>query len=135
MSTTRYVTGSSAPTTPTSDLTARLRDTVRLDRAGLSRFLLVAVPSLTAAPRSVALLQSWLGVTNASSVYLTAVVVTAIVSGARGAVVVALLSFLLYDFFFIEPRFTLTIRDPAEWLNAVLLLFVGIVVGELAALQ
>ncbi len=97
--------------------------------------MLVAVPSLVVATLVVAILQSWLGVTNASSVYLTAVVVTAIVSGARGAAAVALLSFLLYDFFFIEPRFTLTVHDPAEWLNAVLLLFVGIVVGELAALQ
>jgi two-component system, OmpR family, sensor histidine kinase KdpD len=111
------------------------RAMVRLDRRGLARFVLVSVPSLVLATLVVALLQSRFGVTNASSVYLTAVVAAAIVSGARGAAAVALLSFLLYDFFFIEPRFTLTIHDPAEWLNAVLLLFVGIVVGELAALQ
>jgi hypothetical protein len=39
---TRSVAGSSAPTTPTSDLTARLRDAFRLDRAGLARFVLQA---------------------------------------------------------------------------------------------
>ena len=34
-----------------------------------------------------------------------------------------------------EPTFTFSIRDPGEWLSVVLLLFVGIVVGQLAALQ
>ncbi len=41
-------------------------------------------------------------------------------------------SFLVYDFLFIEPLHTLTVRDPGEWLNLILLLVVGIVVGRLA---
>jgi two-component system sensor histidine kinase KdpD len=50
-------------------------------------------------------------------------------------VVAAFGSFLAYDYLFVEPRFNFTIRDPAEYVSLVLLLFVGIVVGQLVALQ
>src|SRR5262249_1351280 len=113
----------------------RIRAMVRLDRRGLMLFALVAIPSLAAATLIIWLLQDQLGVPNPSPVYLTAVVVTALAVGSRGAAIVAVPSFLLYAFFFIEPRVNLTISQPSEWLNAVLLLFVGIVVGELAGLQ
>ena len=51
------------------------------------------------------------------------------------AIAAAVASFLLYDALFVEPRFTLAVSDPEEWLNLLLLLFVGIVIGRLAALQ
>lgn len=107
----------------------------RIDRRQALRALAVAVVSLTAATLIVALLESYVGVASASAVYLVAVVATAIVGGAPGAVVSSVASFLLYDFFFTFPYHTLTIRDPGEWLSVILLLFVGIVVGQLAALQ
>ena len=44
-------------------------------------------------------------------------------------------AFLLYNYLFVEPRYTLAISEPAELINLFLLLFVGIVVGQLAALQ
>jgi two-component system sensor histidine kinase KdpD len=95
----------------------------------------VAIASLAAATLGVQLLESSFGVPNASAVYLVAVVATAIVAGAPGAIIAAFASFLLYDFFFTFPYYTFTVRDPEEWLSLVLLLFVGIVVGQLAALQ
>lgn len=95
----------------------------------------VAVASLAAATVAIGLLETNLGVPNASAVYLVAVVATAIVAGAPGAIVAAVASFLLYDFFFTLPLYTFTVRDPAEWVSLVLLLFVGVVVGQLAALQ
>ena len=52
--------------------------------------------------------------------------------GTGPAVATAIGSFLAYDYLFIEPLHTLTVRDPAEWLNLILLLVVGIVVGRLA---
>ncbi len=52
-----------------------------------------------------------------------------------GAGIAAVASFVLYDFLFVEPRLTLTVARPCEVVNLVLLLFVGIVVGQLAALQ
>ncbi len=84
---------------------------------------------------AIALLESRVDVPDASSLYLLAVVGVAVAFGTTPAVVTAIGSFLLYDFLFIEPRFTLTVRDPREWLNLLLLLVVGIVVGRLAGRQ
>ena len=97
--------------------------------------LAVGVASLAAATVAVNLLEANLGVPNASAVYLVAVVATAIVAGTPGAVVASVASFLLYDYFFTVPYYTFTVKDPGEWLSLVVLLFVGIVVGQLAALQ
>jgi two-component system sensor histidine kinase KdpD len=106
----------------------------RIDRRGVARLIAVAVPSLAGATLAIALLQG-AGVPNASAVYLAAVVATAFVGGTWGAIVAAVASFLLYDFLFVLPLYTFTVADPGEWLNLVLLLFIGIVVGQLVALQ
>ena len=95
----------------------------------------VAVPAIGLATLAVALLETVVGVSNASAVYLVAVVVTAVVAGTLGAVLTSVASFLLYDYLFVVPTHTLTVDDPEEWLSLVLLLFVGIVVGQLAAMQ
>lgn len=105
------------------------------DRRQLGRLIAVAVPSLGVATVAIALLQQYVGVPNASAVYLAAVVATAVVAGTWGAIAAAVAAFLLYDFLFIQPVFTFSVADPGEWLNLVLLLFVGIVVGQLLALQ
>lgn len=107
----------------------------RIDRRQLGVLAGVSAASLALASLAVAFLETVVEVPNASIVYLAAVVATAVVSGLSGAVVTAVGSFLLYDFLFTEPHYTLTIKDPGEWLSVILLLFVGIVVGQLAALQ
>lgn len=112
-----------------------MADVAQLDRRSIGILVAVATISLAAASIAVALLESYGAVPNASIVYLAAVVATAIVAGLPGAVVASVGSFLLYDFFFTEPYHTLTIKDPGEWLSVILLLFVGIVVGQLTALQ
>jgi len=106
----------------------------RVDRLQLARIILVAIPSLAGATVVVAVLEAHVGVPDASAVYLVAVVITAFVTGTLGAVVAAVGSFLLYNFLFTEPVYTFTIADPGVLLGVVLLLFVGIVVGQLAAL-
>ncbi|MCI0583849.1 MAG: DUF4118 domain-containing protein [Chloroflexi bacterium] len=83
----------------------------------------------------VAGLEAWLGVPNASNVYLVGVAAIAIRYGVAGASLTALVAVLVYDFFFTEPYLTLTVSDPDEWLHLVLLLFVAVTVGQLAALQ
>jgi len=107
----------------------------QIDRHRVGILVSVTALSLAGATIAVGLLETYVAVPNASIVYLAAVVATAIVSGLPGAIVAAVGSFLLYDFFFTEPHYTLTIKDPGEWLSVILLLFVGIVVGQLAALQ
>ena len=90
------------------------------------------VVSLALASVGVALLEMQLAVPDASAVYLLAVVVIALGFGTVPAIVTAIGAFLSHDFLFIEPRFTFTVHDPGEWLNLILLLVVGIVVGRLA---
>ncbi len=104
-------------------------------RARPATVVAALVGSLATATVLVGVLENSLGVRDASIVYLAAVVVTAIVGGTPGAVVAAIAAFLLYDFLFTQPYFTLSITDPEEWVSVVLLLFVGVVVGQLAALQ
>lgn len=89
--------------------------------------------SLLLATVLVGYLQDTLGVPNPSAVYLVAVVATALVAGTLGAVITSVAAFLLYNYFFTEPRYTLSMHEPGVWLSVVLLLFVGIVVGQLAA--
>jgi K+-sensing histidine kinase KdpD len=112
---------------------ADMRD--RLVQLVDTRAVLVATASLAGATLLTAALENVIGVPNAASVYLVAVVAVALASGLRAAIVVAVVSVLTYDYFFTEPYFTLTINDPGEWLSVLLLLFVGIVVGQLAALR
>ncbi len=106
---------------------------VDLRRAG--QLLVIAFVSVAVATVAVALLETQLAVSNASIVYLAAVVASAVAAGTAGAVVAAVGSFLAYDLFFTDPRLTLKVSDPGEWVSVILLLFVGVVVGQLAALQ
>jgi two-component system, OmpR family, sensor histidine kinase KdpD len=112
------------------DLTMR-----EIDRRAVGRFLAVAVTSLALASIVIAILVYGFAVPNPSSVYLLAVVVVAIVSGTWGGVLTALAAFLLDNFLFVEPRYTLLVGHPGELVNLFVLLFVGIVVGQLVALQ
>ena len=97
----------------------------------IARPAIVVAGSLVAVTVVVGALEA-LGLQDASSVYLLAVVLAAVVAGPWPAVVVALCSFLAYDFLFAAPHFTLAVEDPQEWLNLLLLLVVGVVVGRLA---
>ena len=107
----------------------------RIDVTQVAVLLGTAAVSLAVATGAVWALERLVGVANASVVYVAPVVVAAIVAGTPGAVVTAVGAFLVYDFFFTQPYYTLTISDPGEWLSLVLLVFVAIVVGHLAALQ
>jgi two-component system, OmpR family, sensor histidine kinase KdpD len=80
-------------------------------------------------------LEAGLGIDDASSAYLLAVVVAAVTAGTAAAVLASVGAFLLYDFLFTSPIHSLLVADPQEWLTLLLLLFVGVVVGRLAAGQ
>lgn len=75
------------------------------------------------------------GVPNASSAYLLAVIALAVQLGTTEAIAAAAGGFILANFFFTEPVHTLTVLDPREWLNLLLLLVVSVVVGQLAGQQ
>jgi two-component system sensor histidine kinase KdpD len=83
----------------------------------------------------VAVLQGDLKIANPSAAYLLAVVALAVVFGTRAAIAGSVAAFLLYDYLFVDPRFTLTVSTVEEWFNLILLLVVGIVCGRLAGAQ
>ena len=107
----------------------------RASGARILRVTALAAVSLAVATVVVWGLETWASVGNAGIVYVVAVAATAVLGGTPGAIGASIGAFLLYDFFFTEPRYTFTVRDPEEWLNVLLLLFVAILVGQLAATQ
>ena len=93
------------------------------------------VAALAGATAAVAVLELGLGVGNASSLYLVAVAGMAIRGGTVSAILTALGAFLVYNLLFVEPRHTLAVATSEELLNLLLLLFVGVVIGQLAGTQ
>jgi two-component system sensor histidine kinase KdpD len=69
---------------------------------------------------------------NLSMVFLFAVLICALRFGTFSAVAAAVLSFLAFNFFFIEPRYTLTIASPYELFGLVIFLVVAAATGSLA---
>jgi two-component system sensor histidine kinase KdpD len=67
--------------------------------------------------------------------YLGAVLVIAVVAGRGPAIAASIAAFLTFDFFFTQPRFTFTVRDPSEWVALLTFLLVATVTGQLAATQ
>ena len=65
-------------------------------------------------------------------VFLLAVLLTAISFGIWPAIYASVLSFLAFNFFFIEPLYTFTIAEPYELLALVIFLIVAVVTRRLA---
>ncbi len=97
--------------------------------------LAVAALSLAVATALAALIRYQLGVPHAATVYLLAVVAVGMGYGSWMAVTTSLASFLLYDFFLVQPLYTFSIAAPEEWLDLLLFLVVAIAIGRLSALQ
>ncbi|WP_150304083.1 sensor histidine kinase [Pseudomonas saliphila] len=66
-------------------------------------------------------------------IYLAGVLITALYSRVRPALVCALLSFLAYNFFLTEPHYSLQMFHSDDVLTALLLVMVAITTGHLAA--
>ena len=107
----------------------------QLRRNRLVRGVIGLVVALALATLLVTLLDQAAGVPHASSAYLLAVIALAVQLGTTEAIVGAVGAFLLANYLFTAPIHTLNVLDPGEWLNLLLLLVVGVVVGELAGRQ
>ena len=66
-----------------------------------------------------------------SLLYLLVVIATAYLYGRVAAVVAAFLAVISYNWFFVEPRYTFTINNPAEWLALTIFLATAIVISQL----
>jgi len=69
---------------------------------------------------------------NLSMIFLAGVLACATWLGARAAIFASLLSFLAYNFFFVEPIYTFTVAEPHELLALCIFLAVAILTGSLA---
>ncbi len=81
----------------------------------------------------VALVREGADVSNASMLYLLAVLASAVLCGRGPAIFASVLSFFSFDLFFVEPHYTITVSDANEWVGLGLLLLTGVITGHLAA--
>ncbi len=95
---------------------------------------IVVAGLLVVSTAAVAALEGPLGLPDASSAYLPAIVVVAALLGTLPAVATSVIALLVYDFLFLAPTFTLSIAAPAEWLSLLMFLLIAIVVGRLTGL-
>ncbi len=77
--------------------------------------------------------RDFLPLPNVSLVFLTAVVFVAARWGLWPSVYTALLSFIVYNFFFTEPYYTFNVLEDRDLLTILFFLAVAILVGNLAA--
>jgi two-component system sensor histidine kinase KdpD len=74
-----------------------------------------------------------LGILNVSLIFLLIVFVVALRAGSRAATLSALISFVLFDFFFIPPYHTFTIASRDHVLALIVYVAVAIVTGRLVS--
>ncbi|HMN71405.1 MAG TPA: DUF4118 domain-containing protein [Rhodoblastus sp.] len=104
----------------------------RLADASVWKESAVAVLAVAAAVVVGRMLSHLLRLPNLSMIFLAAVLYCAVRFGARAAVVASFLSFLAYNFFFVEPLHTLLIAEPHEFLSLLVFLAVAVFTGSLA---
>lgn len=106
-------------------------NSIKLSAHWTGWFIALMTPALATAVSW--LLQSYLPVASLALLYLAAVLITAVSTSIRPALLSAILGFLAYNFFFTAPHFTLFILHREDILTALLLILVAFVTGHLAA--
>jgi len=95
--------------------------------------VLLAILLVTAATGMGEVLDALFHITNLLMLYILVVMLSGLWWGRTPAVVAAFLSVLAFDFFFVPPRFTMTVADSGYLLTFGALFTVGLVVANLAA--
>jgi len=95
---------------------------------------LFAALLIAAATLVLVLLRNTLTLANFSLIYLLAVLVIAIRRGIGPSLFAALLSFICFNFFLIQPLYTFLVYDPRELLDLIIFFAVAALTGQLAAL-
>ena len=94
--------------------------------------MLAALITVALAVGTGELLSLWVKLPNLSMIFLTAVLFCAVTYGLWSAVAASLISFIAYNFFFIEPIYTFTVAEPHELFALLIFLAVAILTGSLA---
>ncbi|HJW45216.1 MAG TPA: DUF4118 domain-containing protein, partial [Lysobacter sp.] len=121
---------------PTGEQAMQASDPQRRDYQGSSGtaigYLLAVVGSLLAVLIAAAV-ERWLGLKDLSLVFMLAVLVVAAQTRTGPAVLTAVLCFLAYNFFFIEPRYTFYISAQHGVATVLLFLAAALLAGRLAS--
>jgi two-component system, OmpR family, sensor histidine kinase KdpD len=103
------------------------------NRRRIAADAVAVIASVAGASALIALLDSLAPVVGLSSIYLLAVLFVAIRRGLGAAVVTAVLAALVFNFFFLRPRYQLTIAESRDVAALIVMLIAALVVGRLAA--
>jgi two-component system sensor histidine kinase KdpD len=101
-------------------------------RASLFRYA-SAIAACAATTGIATLLLLYFDLANIVMVFLLTVVLVAVWAGRGPAILAAVLSVALFDFFFVPPRFSFTVHDVQYLLTFAVMLVVALVFGELTA--
>jgi two-component system, OmpR family, sensor histidine kinase KdpD len=101
-------------------------------RPALSAYIWSAAAVSLAAATAKAL-ELFLPLPDLSMIFLTAVLFSAVTWGLLPSIVASILSVLVYNFFFIAPRYTFTVASPRDLLNLIIFLIVAVLTSKLAA--
>lgn len=108
----------------------------KFDRAthiALATGLGAAIVGVAATVGAGLVLDRWLHLPNLSMIFLVPVIFCAVRFGLWPAVAASILSFLTFDFFFVEPFYTFTISQPQEFVALLVFLVVAVITGSLAS--
>ena len=104
------------------------------DHSKLDLWPYVVTTALVAAAIPVGIgLHELLGVTNVALVFLTAVLIGAVLHGLGPSLFACFISMLAYNFFFLPPIYTFTIADPENVVALFFFTVVAVVASNLAA--
>jgi two-component system sensor histidine kinase KdpD len=117
-------------TTPSPSSAAQTR--ARPRRASLLSYL-GAIAACAATTGIATLLLLYFDLANIVMMFLLTVVLVAVWLGRGPAILAAVLSVALFDFFFVPPRFSFTVHDVQYLLTFAVMLVVALVFGELTA--
>ncbi len=92
----------------------------------------VAIAGAVAVTAAIGLVSTRFAVPGLSAFYLLLVLWLGATWGRGPAVVGSIAAFLLYDFYFVPPVGTFTVRGPSELFELIVLLAVALVTGQLA---
>ena len=95
---------------------------------GLITFVACAATTLLATP-----LLGYLDLANIVMLFLLTVLLVAVTLGRGAAVLAAVLSVLLFDIFFVPPRFSLAVSNIQYLVTFVVMLATGLITGQMAA--
>jgi PAS domain S-box-containing protein len=104
-----------------------------VQRAGQLNRYLAALLLVTTAGLVAKALQSALSLPDPALVFLTGVLLSAVAGGLGPSILAAILSLVVYDFFFVDPVHTFSVHRPQDVLSLLVFLVVAVLTSNLTA--